>query len=68
MTTTQTLRLERRRQKELERRRRIREAVEVTIFLIFALLAFGWAGAMDYQDDQAQLDYWQSQGVTIQRW
>lgn len=68
MTIAQQMRLERRRRRELERKRRIREAIQITVFILLAILAFGWAGSMDYQDEVNQLNYWQERGVTIQRW
>lgn len=68
MTTTQAMRYERRRQRELERCQRIRETIQIAVFIFFALLAFCMAGTMDYQDEQAQLAHWESQGITIQRW
>ena len=68
MTTTQFMRYERRSRRELERRRRIRDAVRAGIIIAFALLAFSIAGTMDYHDQQSELAYWAERGVSIQRW
>lgn len=68
MTTSQAMRYERRRQRELERKQRIREAAYAAALITFVLLVFGWAGALDCQADQAELARWEAQGVTIQRW
>ncbi|MBR3234591.1 MAG: hypothetical protein IKG11_03145 [Atopobiaceae bacterium] len=68
MTPQQALREERRHQRELQRRRQVIETVLAFIFVLALLVAFAIAGTCDYEDEQASLAYWESQGVTIQRW
>lgn len=68
MTPQQALREERRHQRELQRRRQVIETVLAFIFVLALLVALAFAGTCDFHDEQASLAYWESRGVTIQRW
>ena len=74
MTETQALicqrrqaRLERRQERIEQERRELRETILGIVALIFLLMAFIWAGTMDYQDEQREIAYWESQGIHIVR-
>ncbi|MBQ9317405.1 MAG: hypothetical protein IJ203_11375 [Atopobiaceae bacterium] len=67
MTAQQAMRMKRRRiQAEQQRKERI-ELLAGIAALIFILIAFAIAGTMDYQDEQRELAYWESQGIHIVR-
>lgn len=68
MTAQQALRHERRLQRELERREQARETVLAILIATLVFAAFVLAGTCDYQDEQRELAYWESRGVTVQRW
>lgn len=68
MTAQQALRYERRRQLELQRKQRASETLLAILTLLFILAAFAFAGTNDYQDEQREVAYWESQGITIHRW
>lgn len=68
MTTTQALRYERRRRREIERQRKLRETLLAILTILYILAAFTFAGTMDYYDDQRELAYWAERGVTVGRW
>lgn len=67
MTTTQALR-QRRHERERERRQQRADAIKAAAFIIFALLAFAFAGTSDFKTEQAEIAHWESMGVTIHRW
>ena len=67
MTAQQAMRYERRRQRELQRQREIKDTLMGILVILFILAAFAFAGTMDYHDEQAQLAYWESQGIHIAR-
>lgn len=68
MSTTQAMRYERRAARAAqERRERCEMAAGIAALIVF-LLAFAIAGTMDFQDEQRELAFWESQGITIQRW
>lgn len=68
MTAQQALRHERRMQRELQRRQQVKETVLSVLFILFLLAAFAFAGTNDFQDEQRELAFWESQGITIHRW
>lgn len=68
MAAQQALRYERRAQRELQRRQQVRETVLAILFILYILVAFAIAGTSDFHDEQSEIAYWESQGVTIHRW
>ena len=55
MTTAQTIRYERRRAQEQREREARAYTAKAILFLVFLLVAFGIAGAVDYQDRTSDL-------------
>lgn len=55
-------------QRELQRKQQVKETVLSVLFILFLLVAFAFAGTNDFQDEQRELAFWESQGVTIHRW
>ena len=68
MTEQQALRQERIRMREELRRQRIVETIQGVVLVALLVLAFAFAGTLDFEDEQRALAFWESQGVTIQRW
>lgn len=68
MTAAQALRHERRQMLAEKRRRERIQMAKAILAVIFVLALYALAGTMDYHDDQAQLAFWEEQGVTVQRW
>ena len=68
MTAQQALRYERRAQRELQRKQQVRETVLAILFILYIFVAFAIAGTSDFHDEQREIAYWESQGVTIHRW
>lgn len=58
MSTSQALRYERRRQRELHERQEIRETVAGILAIVLILTAFALAGTMDYHDQQVYEQSW----------
>lgn len=67
MTQAQALRYRRRAERRARKREQARETAFGLIFLLMLLLAFGWAGSMDYEDETREIAYWESQGINIVR-
>ena len=68
MTTEQVMRYERRRralEREIRAQQAMKEAVLGFLAILLVLAAFAVAGTMDAYDRQAELSYWESQGVTV---
>ena len=68
MTKSQTMRLERRAARVAQERKHAFDMAVGIATLLFILLAFALAGTSDFQNEQRELAYWESQGVTITRW
>lgn len=58
MSTSQALRYERRRQRELRERQEIRETIAGILALVLTLAAFAIAGTMDAHDEQVYRESW----------
>ena len=70
MTTSQALRYERRRQQALQEQRArqaLREAIIGMLVTLILIALFSIVGTMDYQDEQREIAYWESQGIHIAR-
>lgn len=48
MSTSQAMRIERRRMQELQRRREAKQALQGAVAIVLILLAFAFAGTVDY--------------------
>lgn len=68
MTSTQYARLERRRMRAERQQQALRETVSIVVLLVFFILAFAFAGTLDYQDECRELGYWAQQGLAVPRW
>ena len=53
---------------EQRARQALKDAIVGILVTLLILAAFAFAGTMDYQDEQAEIAYWESQGITIHRW
>lgn len=51
----------------MRRDQRVEFAVYAVAILII-LLMFGFAGSMDYADEQREIAYWAERGIEIARW
>lgn len=58
MSTSQALRYERRRQRELRERQEVRETIVGILALVLTLAAFAIAGTMDAHDEQVYRESW----------
>ena len=58
MSTSQALRYERRRQRELHERQEVRETIAAILALVLTLAAFAIAGTMDAHDEQVYRESW----------
>lgn len=68
MTASQMIRAERRAERaRLEREERA-AALSALLTLALILAVFAIVGTSDLKAEQAELAYWESMGVTIQRW
>ena len=67
MTTTQTLRYERRRIAIERRQQALRDAIVGILAGLLILIAFGIAGSMEYPDEQREIDQWAERGITVVR-
>lgn len=68
MTTTQAMRLERRRRESERRAQAAKDAIIGILTGLLLVAAFGLAGTLDYPDEQREAAQWEAQGVTIARW
>lgn len=67
MTTTQAMRLERRRRESERRAQAAKDAIIGILTGLLLVAAFGLAGTLDYPDEQRESAQWEAQGVTIVR-
>lgn len=70
MTKSQALRYERRRQEELQRQRArqaLKDAIVGILVMLVLIALFAIVGTMDYEDEQREIAYWESQGIHIAR-
>ena len=58
MSTSQALRNERRRQRELKERQEIRETIAGILAIVLILATFALAGTMDAHDEQVYRESW----------
>lgn len=58
MSTSQALRYERRRQRELKERQEVRETFTAVLALLLTLAAFALAGTIDAHDEQVYREGW----------
>lgn len=58
MSTSQALRYERRRQRELKERQEVRETFTAVLALLLTLAAFALAGTIDAHDEQVYRESW----------
>ena len=68
MTRSQEMRIERRRQRDAERRNEALQTAVAAVALALLLVAYGIVGAMDRVDEEREIALWEAQGVTIARW
>ena len=54
------------RRAQVQRERRWEEIKTIAV-IVFLMLAFMFAGTLDYQDEQREMEYWHNQGITVTR-